>query len=220
MQTARDYRACVVLLRQRHWPHADGVALLEHIDECPVRATLDGGGRHHDHLPQRIDQHANVDELPWPKLKIVVGKLGSELHCAGGLVDLIVDDRHLAFIEGTLAVRCQGIERQLAFGHPLGELRQVLLRQAEKDRDGPKLRQNDDPGGLRPADEIARIDETDAGAASNRRDDIGVGQDGARVIHRRLIQLDLRFQLRDQRPLRVELLLVDGVGCCEARITF
>src|SRR5258708_34764303 len=108
LKAARDYRACVVLLRQRHWPHGDGVALLEHIDECPARATLDGGGRHHDHLPQRIDQHANVDEPAPPKLKIVVGKLGSELHCAGGLVDLIVDDHHLALIEGTLAVRCQG----------------------------------------------------------------------------------------------------------------
>jgi hypothetical protein len=35
---------------------------------------------------------------------------------------------------------------------------------------------------------------------------------GARVVDRRLVELDLRLKLSDQGLLGIELLLVDGVG--------
>jgi hypothetical protein len=218
LQASGDHRLHVVLLRQRHAPHGDGVALFEHVHEWPIGTALDGGGRHHDHLPQSIDEHPHVDELAGPKLKIVVGKLGPELHRTRGLVNLIVDHRHLALVERALAVGGQGVDRQLAFGHAFGEIRQVLLGQAEENRDRPELREDDDAGGLRAAHEIAHIDQTDAGTAGDRCDDLGVGQDGAGVVDRRLVELDLRLELTDQRPLGVELLLVDGVGRRQAGV--
>ena len=60
--------------------------------------------------------------------------------------------------------------------------------------------------------DIAFVDQADAGASGDRRDDVGVGQDGARIVDRRLVEFDLRLELSDHRLLRVELLLVDGVG--------
>ena len=54
--------------------------------------------------------------------------------------------------------------------------------------------------------DIADIDLPDAGAAGDRRDDLGVVEDGARIVDRALIGLHLRFELRDQRALRVGLL--------------
>ena len=65
---------------------------------------------------------------------------------------------------------------------------------------------------------IALVDQADAGAAGDRRDDRGVAEDGARVVDRGLVELDLRLELRDQRLLGVDLLLVDGVGRRQARV--
>ena len=99
LQAGGDHGLHVVLLGERHAPHRDGVVVLDHVDERAVRPALDGGGRHHHHLAQRIDQHPHIDELAGPELEIGVGKLGLELHRAGGLVDLVVDHQHLALVE-------------------------------------------------------------------------------------------------------------------------
>ena len=163
-------------------------------------------------MAQGVDQHPHIDELARPKLEIGIGKLGLELHRAGGLIDLIVDHQHLAAVERVLAVGRQCVDRQRAFGHALREIRQVLLRQAEEDRDRPELREDDDAGGVRRPHEIAFVDQADAGATGNRRDHVGVGQDGAGVVDLRLVELGLRLELTDQRLLGVELLLVGGVG--------
>ena len=218
LQALADHGAHVVLLGQLHAPDGDGVVVLEHIDEGAVGAALDGGGRHHNDGAQRVDQHPHIDELAGPELQIGVGKLTLDLHRAGGLIDLVVDHHHLAGVERALAVGRQGLDRQLAFGHAPGEIGQVLLRQAEEDRDRPQLRQDHDAGGVRTAYEVAFVHETDAGAAGDRRDHVGVAQDGARVVDRGLVELDLRLELADRRPLGVELLLVDGVGRRQSRI--
>src|SRR5262249_37068936 len=178
-----------------------GVALLEHVDECPVGAALDRGGGHHYRLPQRVDEDANVHKLTGPKLKVAIWELGPQLHRAGGLIDLIVDYYHLAFVERALALGTQGVDRQHAFGHALGEFRQILLRQAEEHRDRPQLREDHDSCRFRAAHEVAGVDQTDARAAGDRRDDFGVGQNGARVVNRRLVELDLRLELRNQGSL-------------------
>ena len=68
------------------------------------------------------------------------------------------------------------------------------------------------PGGVGGMHDIAFVDQADAGASGDRRDDVGVGQDGARIVDRGLVEFDQRFELGDQRALGVELLLVDRVG--------
>ena len=60
--------------------------------------------------------------------------------------------------------------------------------------------------------DIAFVDLADAGAAADRRDDVGVVQDRVRIVDRGLIELHLRFVLRDHRFLRVELLLVTALA--------
>ncbi len=221
LQAGPDHGPHVVLLRQRHAPHRDGVVVLDHVDERPVGAALDGGGRHHHHLAQRVDQHPHIDELARPELEIGIGEFGLELHGAGGLIHLIVDHQHLAAVERFLAVGSERVDRQRTFGEALVELRQVLLRQAEEHRDRPHLRDDDDAGGILRLHQVAFVDQADAGAAGDRRDDVGVGEDGARIVDHRLVELDLGFELADQRLLGVELLLVDGVGLrpagCSAR---
>ena len=59
--------------------------------------------------------------------------------------------------------------------------------------------------------DIALVDQPNAGAAVDRRDDLGVAQHGARVVDRRLVGLHLRLELRDQRLLGVGLLLRSGI---------
>ena len=86
------------------------------------------------------------------------------------------------------------------------------MRQAEEHRDRLYLGDHHDASRIPCLHQIALVDQADAGAARERRDDVGVGEDGARIIDRRLVGVDLRLQLGDQRPLGVELLLVNGVG--------
>ncbi len=95
-QAGADHGLAVVLLGEGHRPHTDGAVVLHHIHERPVRAALDGRGRHHDDLPQRVDQQLDVHELAGPKLQPGIGKLTLDLHRAGRRVDLIVDHHHLA----------------------------------------------------------------------------------------------------------------------------
>src|SRR5262245_55290601 len=44
LQAGGDHGAHVVLLRERHAADSDGVVVLDHVDERPVGAALDGGG--------------------------------------------------------------------------------------------------------------------------------------------------------------------------------
>ena len=103
---------------------------------------------------------------------------------------------------------------------PLVELRQILLRQVEEHRDRLKLGDDDDAGRVRRPHQVALVDQPDAGAAGDRRDDVGIGENGARIVDHGLIELDQRLELLDQRLLGVELLLVDGIGGGKPGVAF
>jgi len=76
------------------------------------------------------------------------------------------------------------------------------------------------PVSVRGMHDVALVHLPDASASGERRDDVGVGEDRRCIVDRRLIELDLGFELSDQRPLGIELLLVDGVGLRQAGVTF
>ena len=79
-------------------------------------------------------------------------------------------------VERLLAVGSECVDRQRAFGEALGELRQILLRQAEEHRDRLHLGDYDDADGVLRLHQVAFVDQTDAGAAGDRRDDVGIGE--------------------------------------------
>src|SRR5690349_13417476 len=85
-------RLRLVLLLNHDWPHRRGIIVLDDIDECPVRPALHGSGWDHQDLLERIDQQADVDELPRPKLQTGIWEFSFQLHRAGCLVHLVVDD--------------------------------------------------------------------------------------------------------------------------------
>ncbi len=91
------------------------------------------------------------------------------------------------------------------------DVRQILLGQREQHGDRLHLGDDDDAGVGR-AHEIADIDHAHAGAPADRRYDAGVAEDGAGVLDRRVVRLDLRLELRDERALRVDRLGGDDVG--------
>ena len=84
------------------------------------------------------------------------------------------------------------------------------------DRDRLQLRDRDDTGLLRGGDDIALVNQTEAGAAGEWRADRRIVQLDLRRFDRGHIGRDLCGQLRDQRVLGVELLL--GCEFCLASV--
>src|SRR5262249_31256532 len=149
-----QHRLGVVLLRHRDRTYGDRIIVLGDVDEGAVRAALDGGGRHHDGVLERVDQELHVDELAGPKLQALVGKLGLELHRAGGLVDLIVDYHELAAIDHRAVVVAERLHRQRPLCEGPVDLGQLLLRQGEDEGDRPDLGDHHDAGGIGRMDDV------------------------------------------------------------------
>src|SRR5262249_27992897 len=164
-------------------PHRHGVVVLHHIDVGAGGAALDGRSRDHDHLVERFDQQPHVDELARPELQAGVGKLGLELYGAGCGVDLVVDNLDVALVDGVTG-RPKRVDRQGSFGHALVELRQVLLRQVEQHADRLDLGDHHDAIGVGGAYDVALVHHADTGPTRDRRDDVGVGEDGPRIVDR------------------------------------
>ena len=208
----RDHRLVFVLLSDGHRAHGDLAVVADHEHEWSVGSALDRGGRHHDHLVQRVDQDPHVDKLPGPQLQVFIGKLGFQLERAGCLIDLIVDHLEAAVIDDAFVILPERVDLDLAGGERLCDLRELLLRQGEDDRDRPQLCEHNDRRSVRALHDIANVDLADAGAPRDRGNDLGPGQIGALIIDSGLVRFHLGFELRDQRLLGVRLLLRAGIG--------
>src|SRR5262245_64470348 len=77
-----------ILFLHRDRTNCHRVVVLDDIDKGAVRATLDSTGRDHNHLLERVNEQADIDELTGPELQIGIGELGFELYGAGGLINL------------------------------------------------------------------------------------------------------------------------------------
>ncbi len=89
----------------------------------------------------------------------------------------------------------------------LGHLGQIILRQREQHRDRIHLRHHDDAGGVGGVDDVAWIDEANAGHAVDGRLDARVVELQLGVLDRGAIVLHRAGELLDQRALVVDLLL-------------
>jgi hypothetical protein len=194
----RDHRAGIVLLADRDRPHRDLALGIDHVDEGAVRPALHRRGRHRHDLPQRLDQHADIDELPGPELQLRVGKLRLHADRAGGLIHLVVDHLQVAAIDRRLAVAATR-RRAAAFREGLVHLLELLLRQVEQHRDRLTWVITTMPLASSACTSCLRRPAA-AGAAVDRRGDLGVAQHRAGIVDRRLIALHLRLELRRPAP--------------------
>src|SRR5262249_6711054 len=158
-----------------------GFVILDDVDIIAVGPALHRGRRHDNYAPQRVDQQAHVDELARPKLQLFVREFGFELHGASGLVNLVVEHRYPASVERPSVGR-ERLDRQLSFSHSTGQFGQPLLRQIEEDGYWLQLCDDHEAGRIRGAYDIAFVDQADAGAARNGRHDVGIGEDGPRIV--------------------------------------
>jgi hypothetical protein len=88
----------------------------------------------------------------------------------------------------------------------LDDLREIFLRQGEDHTDRRHLRDHDEPRRIGGVDDVALINQADAGAAHQRRGDRGIAELHARVVDHRLVMRDRRLVLRDQRFLGIDAL--------------
>ena len=113
----------------------------------------------------------------------------------------------MAVGERLVVRRIQRLHRRSAGGERGVDPHDVVLRRGEDHGDRLQLRDRDDPGLLGRRDEIALVDEPEAGAPRYRRADRRVIELHRGRVDRRRIGCDLRDELRNQRILRIELLL-------------
>src|SRR6266853_984585 len=155
---------------------------------------------------ERIDQQPDSDELPGPKPKVRIRKLGLELNSAGGLVDLIVDDHQLAATEHGLGDGVERVCNQTLLVKRFVDLRELLLGQGKDYGDRLDLRYYHYSSRIGGTHEIALIDQADAKPPVERRHERTILKEGLGVVDRALVQLHLRFELGDDGKLRVVLL--------------
>jgi hypothetical protein len=98
------------------------------------------------------------------------------------------------------------------------DLRQLLLRDVEQNRNRPDLRQRHDSGPAAGAHEIADIDIADAGTPVDRRSDDRVAQRLGRAVDLGLVDPDLCHHLLDGCLLRLDLLAARCIGLQQRRI--
>ena len=215
-RTASESSCCDTVDR----PHRNRAVVIRDVDEGPVRPALDGGGRNHDRVLEGVDQELHIDELAGPELQAFIGKLGLELHRAGGLVDLVVDHHELAAVDHGAVVVAERLHAQRALRERPVDLGELLLGQGEDDCDRPDLGDDHDPRGVDRMDDVAGIDQPQSGAAGDRRDDPGVGKDRLGVLDGALVGLHLGLELGDQRLLGVVLLAGRRIGRGQLHIAF
>src|SRR5262245_45495460 len=92
LKPASDNGLRFILFLHRDRTDCHRVVVLDNVDKGAVRPTLNSTGRDHDHMLERVNEQANIDELTWPELQIGIGELGFEFYGAGGLIDLVVDN--------------------------------------------------------------------------------------------------------------------------------
>src|SRR5262249_16269336 len=155
---------------------------------------------------ERVDQQADGDELPGPEPKVSIRKLRLELYSAGGLVDLIIDDHQLAATEHSLADSVERICQQTLLVNRFVDLGELLLGQGKDYSDRLDLRYHHYSSRIGGMHELSVIDQTDAEAPVERSHDRAIVKQGLGVVDRALVKLHLRFQLGDDRTLRVVLL--------------
>ena len=117
-------------------------------------------------------------------------------------------------------VRSSAVDRQLgAAVQPRRDLRQVVLGGGEQHADRRDLGDDDDAGRIGRLQIVAGVDEPQADAAADRRDDAAIGDVELGGVDLRLVGADRRLVLRDGERLILDLLAGDRILLFERLVT-
>ena len=118
-------------------------------------------------------------------------------------------------LAGAELVLLRAIEGRGLQGRPvaqaLADLRQEIFRNGEHHRHGLHLGDDADAGGVAQGHVVALVDQAQADAARDRRDDAGIDEVELGVVDQRLVGDDRRLVLAHQSGLRVVLLAGDRI---------
>ena len=187
-QTRQDDRLAVAFLSDRDGAHLDLVVAADDEGVEAVRPALDGAVGYDGDLLQRVDQQAGRDREAGPQGAVRI--LERRLHADGAArrVDRVVDDGEMALRKRPQPVRTQGGYRRDAGRQRLVDLRHVLLRRREHDRDRLQLNDGHDARRVGGMHDVAGVDQAKARLTRERRAD-------CRVV-------DLRLRVVDRSPGR------------------
>src|ERR1700733_6000862 len=161
------------------------------VDEGFRSIVLDGGVGDQGHVVLGGHEQTGVHELVGKEDVVAVVKLGAEVDGAGGGVDLVVDGDQLAGGQLGGLVTIVGFDGEVrSFTHLLQHVGEVILGEGEDYGDGLDLGNDGEHGAAAGLDQVAGIDEAEANASGEGRDDVAVGQLHLVKVEGALIGLD------------------------------
>ena len=169
-------------------------------------------------MRQRFHLQADADELSRPQLIGCIGKLRFQFHGPCRRIDLIIDALQRTAIDNRFSVIAEHVDRKRPLGDRSVDANDLLLRQAELHGDWLQLRDDHKARRIGGMNDIALVDLTKPGPPGKRRDDLRIAERGLCIVDRGLIGSYLRLELRDQRTLRIGLLLRSRIRGCQLLI--
>src|SRR5271168_357901 len=106
---------------------------LYNIGVVAVRPTLQRAWRHGHHIRRSAREQANVEKLARPQGAILVGESPLETHRAGGLGDLVVENRHGALGQLSVVVTAHRVGANGTRFQRRLDGSELTLRQSEDD---------------------------------------------------------------------------------------
>ena len=129
----------------------------------------------------------NVDELVRPKFVAGIAELRLQSPGAGGDIDLVIDGQKFSGGELGLVIAAVGIGAQCSVAHTLSDGVQLIFRKGKDDRDRLQLRDHQHRVCVGCVDDVSGINEAQAHATINRRDDVAVAELQLGVVNCRLV---------------------------------
>src|SRR6185312_13065250 len=198
-----DHRDTVLRRRDLERPTLDGIVGLDDVAVGAVGALHDRALRHRGRALAGRELQTDADELAGPQLLVLVlvGRLQPQR--AGRRVDLVVDQRHLALgkLVGVVGAVGVGGQRLLRLG--LAQIVVSILRYGEIHEDRLDLGDRHQRGPLARLHQVAEVDQPLAGAAVDRRADLGIDEVELGGVDRRLVAGERRLEAVDRRLLLV-----------------
>src|SRR5712692_690450 len=197
-------------LRRSDRPGLRHIARRDNVDVNTLRPALNRGGRNYRHAALGVHQQVHVDKLVGEQFISFVLEDGFELVSARRGINLIVNGEELSRSDFGGVVAIEGLGGKLNASAKLSvNVGQLILRKAEENDNGLKLRDKAQTVLIVGMNNIARVHQAQADASRDGRSDAAVAELELGVVNRRLVNLDGPFELADRSLLCVRLLLGD-----------